>query len=393
MQDLSESAPAVWRRLSVFSGSCSREALEAVAAGEDLAPGDISALLAQLASQGLILVEQSDHEVRYRLPAALHPEAWTQLNDSGEVETVYQRLVSFYVTLAQRVLGEAFGPQRSVWMQRLEQEQVNLHALLDWLVKQGDAERGLELAFLLQELWFEEPHTSEGREWFARLLALPHAAAPNSLRAQALDLAGALALNQGDYTVAHSLKEEGLTILRQLGEPVSIGYALLHLGHLVGLAHGDFTTAQARYQEALEHLRRADHAEGITHALACLGSIAILQGDYATACPLIEESLRRYWELGADYDLAVSLWRVAGVAAGLGHPEQALRLAGASAVQMAAIGVSQPPAFQERYEQMLEPARAVLNEAAQTALWEEGQAMTLEQTIVYALEELAALAP
>ena len=82
---------------------------------------------------------------------------------------------------------------------------------------------------------------------------------------------------------------------------------MLHLGHLAGYAQHDFQAAQALYQEGLGHLRNSSNAEGTAHALANLGNVAILTGDYATARPLVADSLRMYRELGIVYAQAQAL--------------------------------------------------------------------------------------
>jgi tetratricopeptide (TPR) repeat protein len=387
MKPLSEPEQQLWRRLSVFAGSFSREAVEAVCLGEDIPQDILTDMLDQLTAQGVMTTETDDQETRYRLPEALRPAAQAQLAGSGEADAIHDRLVDFLSQLAEQALSEAFGPQRAEWMQRLEREHANFRAALEWLVARGEAERGLRLADLLQELWFEEQHTSEGRAWFASLLALPQAAARTTQRAQALDLAGAYALNQGDYAAARTLKEEGLAILRELGDTERLGYSLLHLGHLAGYAQQDFQAAQALYQEGLGHLRNSSNAEGTAHALANLGNVAILTGDYAAARPLVADSLRMYRELGMVYAQAQALGAAAGVAAGTEQSERALRLAGASDAHCAAIGVSQPAIYAEQTERMIERARQSLSETTQATIWAEGQAMPLEQAVAYALDE------
>jgi non-specific serine/threonine protein kinase len=387
MQSLSEPEQKLWRRMSVFAGSFAGAAVEAVCSEDDILRSAVADILDRLAVQEAVTVEAGDQETRYRLPEAQRQAALAQLADSGEAEAVYDRLVAYLSRLAEQSLQEAFGPRRAGAMQRLECEHANFHTALEWLVAHGEAERGLRLADLLQELWFEERHTSEGRAWFAALLALPQAAAHTTQRAQALDLAGAYALNQGDYAAARALKEEGVAILRELGDTERLGYSLLHLGHLVGYAQEDFRAAQVLYQEGLDLFRGLSHAEGTAHALFHLGDVAILTGDYAAAQPLVADSLRMYRELGMVYDQAKALGRAAGIAAGTGQPQRALRLAGASDAQCAAIGVSQPSVFEAWRERTIEPARQALDEAAQAALWAEGQAMPLDRAVAYALEE------
>jgi tetratricopeptide (TPR) repeat protein len=379
-------AEPMLRRLSVFAGTFSREAMIALSA-DDPYRDHADDVLDQLVARTLVIVESGDEAVRYRLPDDRRTALHAELVARDDAEEAYDRLLVFATALAEQVLAAAFGPERAVWMRRLEREHANLAALLGWLVAQGDAERGLQLADLLQELWFEEMHTSEGRMWFARLLALPQAAARTTQRAQALDLAGALALNQGDYAPARALKEEALSILRETGDAERLAYALLHMGHLIGYAQGDLYAAQDVYQEGLELFQAQSHAEGTAHALANLATVAILLGDYVAAQPLAIDSLRRYRALGFVYDMALSLGREAGIAAGIGQPERALRLAGASAAHCDRIGVSQPAVFRQRGELMIARARQALSPATQEALWAEGQTMTLEQAVADALRE------
>ena len=387
MQFLSKPEQMLWRRISVFAGSFSHEAVEAVCCGEDIPQEAVADLLDQLVAKGLLTAEAGGEETRYRLTEALRPAAQAQLATGGEADIVYDRLVAFLSLLAGQALEAAFGPQRAAWMQRLEREHTNFSAALEWLVARGDAERGLRLADLLQELWFEEQHTSEGRAWFAALLDLPQAVARTTQRAMALDLAGAYALNQGDYAVARALKEEGVEILRELGDTERLGYVLLHLGHLAGYAQEDFRAARALYQEGLELFRDSSNVDGTAHALFNLGNVAVLTGDYATARPLVADSLRMYREQGFLYGMASALNSAAGVAAGTNRPERALRLAGASDAHCAAIGVSQPAVFEAWRERKIEQARQALNDTTQAALWAEGQAMPLDQAVAYALEE------
>lgn len=303
---------------------------------------------------------------------------------SGEQDTAYSRRVDYYLRLAEQSLEEAFGPERATWMGRLEREHANLQGVFTWLIVRGDAERGLRLAYLLQELWFEDRHTSEARALFAILLALPAASARTSARARYLDLAGAFALCQNDYADARSLKQEGIAICRELGDQAVLGCSLIHLGH-VELYAGDYVTAQELYREALEIFTGLGDATWIARAIGNLGNVALDLGDYATADKLVKEGLRRYRDLDLEWEWVGTIGIAAGVAAGLGQPERSLRLAGASAAHRERMGVSMPPEFKARFERMIASARQALAEPVQARLWEEGQAMTLEQATEYAL--------
>ena len=102
----------------------------------------------------------------------------------------------------------------------------------------------------------------------------------------------------------------------------------------------------------------------------------------------MKDSLRRHRDLGAEWELAQLVGTAAGVAAGLGKPERAMKLAGASAAHRERIGVSLPPIQSEWFEKMITPARQVLACGTQTRQWDEGQSMTLDRAVNYVLEEI-----
>jgi tetratricopeptide (TPR) repeat protein len=306
-----------------------------------------------------------------------------------ESEITFQQRLEAALVLAETSLKEAFGEQRLKWMKRLEAEHDELINLLEDLLERNAAESGLRLTSLLQEFWFEPRHTAEGLDWLKRFLALPAAQARTASRASGLDLAGAYALNLGDYTEAQRLKEEALGIFKECGTPQEIAYTLFHLGHLSGFVDSDYPAALKFYQEGLDLLREAGHVEGITHGLANVGTALAGMGDAAHAAPLIAESLRCYHERGSLYNMMLSLRRAAAVAAGLGLVENALRLAGAGDRQRSALGVPEPDVFLRVYARMLEPARTQLDEASQSRLWAEGSALTLDQAVDLALKVLS----
>lgn len=305
-----------------------------------------------------------------------------------ESKTAFQQRLKAACELAQASMEAAFGNQRATWMNRLEAEHANLTGLLQELLEQKEAESGLHLTILLQELWFEAQHTAEGLDWLKRFLELPAAQARTATRASGLDLAAACALNLSQYCEARQLNEEALGIFRECGTPVEIAYTLFHLGHLSGFVQGDYLAACKLYQEGLEVLRAAGHQTGITHGLANVGTAFAGMGSAAQAAPLIAESLRSYCEMRSLYNMELSLRRAAAVAAGLGLAETALRLAGASDKQRSMLGVAEPEAFLQAYARMLEPACSQLDQASQARLRAEGAALSLDQAVEAALQML-----
>ena len=77
-----------------------------------------------------------------------------------------------YLDLARQMLDEAFGDDRQQWMSRMASELPQIRRVFAWLKDQGDPEQGLELAYYLQELWFEDQYAGEGFEILQDLATL-----------------------------------------------------------------------------------------------------------------------------------------------------------------------------------------------------------------------------
>jgi DNA-binding CsgD family transcriptional regulator len=115
--------------------------------------------------------------------------------------------------------------------------------------------------------------------------------------------------------------------------------------------------------------------------------LACDEGDYATACARFAETVEDA-PLLQFYRYAVP-WVLQGyarLAAGKGHHARALRLAGAAAALHQSLGQSVGPASKAYFRRRLEPAWKALGEQEGKAAFEEGQVMTFEEALTYALE-------
>jgi tetratricopeptide (TPR) repeat protein len=202
--------------------------------------------------------------------------------------------------------------------------------------------------------------------------------------AVALDNLGELAESEGDYPTARAYLADALTRRRDIGDRRGIAFALWSSGKLACL-EGDFARAEALLQEALGIFREVGARE-IGSALASLGDVARLQGDLGGAVGHLRESLALLSADGQRRDVCRSLYLLGVVAIEQGAPGRALRLFAASTANAPA-GPLLEPAERRRYDDAVAAARAALGHEAFAAAWAQGQALTLEQAISYALEE------
>ena len=112
-------------------------------------------------------------------------------------------------------------------------------------------------------------------------------------------------------------------------------------------------------------------------------------GDQERAIAVLRESLRTCREMGVKPGMVSGLEGVAGIYSGIGQAEQAVRLYGAAAKMREEIGIPLPASERLSHESHLTVTRAECGEDVWQAAWDQGQAMSLEQAIAYALEENA----
>ncbi|HLW48453.1 MAG TPA: tetratricopeptide repeat protein [bacterium] len=407
------------RRLSVFAGGWTLGAAEAICAGDCVAATDILDLLTRLVDKSLVMMEVKGAEARYRLLETVRQYGRDRLQELEESKEILGRHLDFFLRLAEEIEPKLEGAEQEVWVNRLEAEHDNLRAALEWSIK-NTAESGLRLVGALGRFWLVRGHFTEGYRWLMEALKI-HGSAVQ--RTKALDATGLLALRRGDYATARLLYEESLSIYRELGDRRGLADAIHSLGFLAS-HEGDFPSARSFFNECLSIYHEIGARQGIAETLGTLGHVAWHQGDYASARPLLEESLTRSRELGQGRLIIFALWSLglvafdqgnyadarsfyreglataevlgdpyfaylleacADLAAAEGQPGRAVRLLAAATAFRKALDFPLPPTHRSDYDRPLAMIRATLNEEAFNAAWAEGQTMTLEQAIEYAL--------
>jgi predicted ATPase/DNA-binding winged helix-turn-helix (wHTH) protein/Tfp pilus assembly protein PilF len=294
---LSEAEKALFCATSVFAGGFTLEAAESVCAGDDIETRDVLDLLTSLTDKSLVVAEERAAATRYRLLQTMHQYATERLRELGNEADRHRRHLAHFLALAEAAEPQLTGKDQLTWLDRLEAEHDNLRsALARSNVTGGDGEAGLRLASALARFWLVRGYLAEGRGWLTRLLAATRGA-DMPIRAKALNWAGALAWKQGDYTAAHALYEQALTIRRERGDRRGIGAVLNNQG-LLAYEQGNYGAARALHEQSLAIDRELGDRWGIAVSLIHLGSLAMMQGDYAAARALNEESLAIFREFG-----------------------------------------------------------------------------------------------
>ena len=134
-------------RLTVFHGSFSLEAAEAVGSGDDLAAADVLDLLTGLADKSLVVVEvSSEGNTRYRLLETLRQFGYEHLAASKQLQTISQSHADFYTALAESAEANWVYREEVIWLKRMDQEVDNFFAVINWSAQQDAGTHALRIA-------------------------------------------------------------------------------------------------------------------------------------------------------------------------------------------------------------------------------------------------------
>ena len=424
---LDEQEKLLFGRLSVFAGGWTVEGAEAVGAGGDVGEDCVLGVLLRLVDRSLAVVKPGlEGAVRYRMLEPVRQYGREKLEADNEGDGAHRRHAAWFLELAEE--AEIEGPRQMAWLERLEMEHDDLRAALTWLAREGEAERGLRLAAALGRFWYQRGYFTEGRSWLETFLRLSEGAGGTATRAKALYELGALVNRNADTSpddreLARTHLRGSLRIYREIGDG-PCATVLRELGS-VSIGMGDWKAAYSALEEGLEFDRRSGDESGVAKTHTFLGILTCLQGEYEPARTHFEESLRNLGETGSksdantnlfflgclacdrgEYDAArtrfeemiegnslhlyrwaapVVLLGYARVAAAEGQAARSIRLAGAADTLRRNVGGPTSPTFVAYLRRGLEPAWQDLGREQGAAAFGEGQEMSLEDALAYAL--------
>jgi len=321
-QGLPAAEARLFEALSVFAGPFSLDAARQVAGADD-GPGGVLAGLIGLVDRSLVQADLAGGKGRYRLLETLRHYGAERLEASGRGPAVRDRHLAWAMALAAAADAHLGGARQAGALDDLEAAHDDLRAALAWAVSvSGPA--ALALAGDLGRFWEVRGHLTAGRDGLAAALAAPGAGGTPA-RARALDRAGALAQQQGDYAEAARLVDAGLAIHRRLGHRRGVAAGLHGLGNLAAL-EGDLAEAGRLFAECLAIGEATGDDEVRAAALANLGTVAEHRGDLADAEAAFEASLALGRRRGDEHAVAQLTGNLGYLAHLSGDAERAGRL-------------------------------------------------------------------
>jgi hypothetical protein len=240
---------------------------------------------------------------------------------------------------------------------------------------------GLSAAFLGDEtLAFDSLHESEGlcrkfgsKDELASVL--------QSLAYITLEIHGPKAAEQ-----LQSYMEESLALSQGSVDPEA---AVRTEGILARLAffRGEFAEARKHADLMLDLHKEMGDQLSVTGHQSEMAHVARQMGNYREALALYRETLPDWQKIGHRGAVAHQLECLAFIAKAQEQGERAVKLMSAAEALREASSSPRTPQEQIEYDRELEGLRAGMNDKTFDLLWAEGQSMTMDQAVDFAMSE------
>ncbi len=411
---LSEEEQTLLARLSVFAGSFSLEAAQAVC------DADLD-LLTGLVDKSLVSTARRHAAVRYSLLETIRQYAAERVADA---ESLQRRHAQAFLALAEDALPELLDGS-SARLDLLDAEHDNVRAALTWSLEHEPDAIALPLAAAFRWYWYYRIQWNEGLRWLTRALERS-SPAPSRARAGALSGAGALTAytgdlaagrarleeaeamgralgterelaltlsalaqvlaNAGELDAAAKLAEESVALARKGGHSYAIAYCLTNAMAFVAQRRDALEEADRALEEAEAIWAPAKHPLGYPFVVNARALLAIRRGDPAAAARFARAALAETRARGERWFSARSL-RILAITSAADLP-RAARLLGAADAMLRTIGARLLPHEKGEHERLLSMLRASMPAEELEAAMSEGAALSFEDACDLALAEV-----
>jgi predicted ATPase/DNA-binding SARP family transcriptional activator len=340
---LSPAEQTLFPRLSVFVDGWTAEAAESICSDTNIQPDVMLEMLSGLTNKSLVIVEEIQSKIRYRMLETVRQYAKKKLVESGENDILRDRHLAYFLKLAETAEPHLIGPEQIEWLPLLDSDYGNIRFAFEWSMSTKMAESALNICHALCWFWIIRGYWMEGSTWVksaltitpqndntdvkvARLRAFrtdatlnwqlgnyeQMLAAAEASRGLALEVSNNRDIAIATFLIAYAWKLRGaendnqalslfdqcLSELQDLNEPFWQARCYRELGHLLSLH------AKLKFHElcitGLELARKAGERLTLAEALYIYADWLMRINRTQEAITYIEESDKLYEQIGAQ---------------------------------------------------------------------------------------------
>ena len=406
---LSEDEQHLLARLSVFAGSFSLDAAEAVC-GADLD------LLTGLVDKSLVVTQSRRGAVRYQLLETIRQYALERLTSKNDIQ---RRHAEAFLAMAKDAVIDPMGAVMAR-LDALDAEHDNMRAALAWSLDHEPDAIALPLGAALRWYWYYRIQWSEGLRWLTRVLeraseavsadraavvagvgvfstyigdldagrnrldeaeSMWRALGERRELAMTLSAYAQLLANANELDAAEARAAESVTLAREVGTRYDLAYCLTNAEAFVAEKRGDLDAADRALEEAEAIWSQPKHPLGYPFLANARARVALKRGDPETAAQLARAALAES-RLRRDSWFAARSLRILAFTSAHDLPHAA-KLLGAADAMLRAIGARMLLHERTEHEKLL----ARIREHDLTSIFTDGESLMYEEACDLGLTE------
>ena len=305
----------LFRRMSVFVGGATHEAIEAVCNAKEDLNIDLLDAIESLVDNSLVRRTGGDlSEPRFVMLETMREYGLIKLAEADEESFTRKAHAAYCVVLAEESEAALMGAEgHKEWAQRFDAEIGNVRAALDWLLSAGEAEWGLRIDCSLTGYWNHRGLAEEAFQRIRQFLQLPAAGARPKLKAKALISVADMASFAGRHDERELWNQQSLAFLETLNDPRGMLMSLTHAG-VAARGVANYPASRSYFERAVEIARELGDTVGLAGALSNLADTVRLQEEYELSRLLLLEAARLFEQIGDQVGATWSLSHQADVA-------------------------------------------------------------------------------
>jgi non-specific serine/threonine protein kinase len=210
-----------------------------------------------------------------------------------------------------------------------------MRAALDWLETAGEPRLALQLAGTLSQFWYLAGRPAEGAQTLARALRASDESTPE--RGKALRAAAVMAITSGDVAAGRRYAEQAGAVCHELGDQWGLAHIDFVLGHAAA-DEGSFPAAERHLEESTRRFRELGDDHYAQLAAYNLAEVIALQ-DQHRARPLLEQTIADARRVSDRRIVALSLVQLAAISADDGRLDDAVSMLAESLDLFQGLGV------------------------------------------------------
>jgi predicted ATPase/DNA-binding SARP family transcriptional activator len=271
------------QELAVHRGGASLPSLAAVAATHGLNEATVAYLVSALVDKSIVSASFAGGAARYDMLDTVREYVLERLAESGGLAPARGAHAEYFAALAEEARGELRGPEWLRWQRRLELENDNLWAALEYAEEAPDPAVASRLGTLGWYFALAE-RVSDGRRFLELALSVTRDDAPVEFRIELLASLCFLATEELDLDPALEAGERALALAASAAAPKQLGLAQLTLA--LALAHSGDERADAMAQDACATLEAAGDDWGAAASGLIRATSAARSADVATVAAM-----------------------------------------------------------------------------------------------------------